>query len=167
MPHTPADPLRIGPQRDRRRHKRVMTLKNGGWFLLAVAVVFGLLQIGSEFRKPAEGNFGALYQKRTAPVEPATRRPIEIVSEQPVPEQKGIDPLLLDGVNRSMYLGAPTLDAPRLLASTTSPELDGATSIPGPLLQERSPLATAAKKRSGESRFKIEGGATGVTLSTQ
>jgi hypothetical protein len=109
----------IVPIRDRRQHKRILTLKNAAWVLGAVVVLFIGLTLQSEFRRSTPGQFGGLMQRQApAPVTPSPR--VEPIREgAAVAEQPSADPMLLAPAAREQeYLGV-NRPAPR--ASATQP----------------------------------------------
>lgn len=84
----------IVPIRDRRAHKRILTLKNGRKAALAIIIFIAGLTINANLdRKPA-GQFGRLYDKQVPPA-PATMppQPMPVVQEAP-PVTAAPDPVL-------------------------------------------------------------------------
>lgn len=49
---------------ERRRGIRILTLKNAGWLLLALVVLFVAVSLYHETRQPKAGEPGELYEKR-------------------------------------------------------------------------------------------------------
>ena len=99
----------IVPIRDRRQHKRILTLKNFGWFALVCTLAFVGISIRSEMRGLGPSSYGGLLQKE---LPPADLKPVEVVRENPaaVPDQTHADPMLVEPAARSQWLqdGAAT-----------------------------------------------------------
>ncbi len=146
------------PSLDRRSRFRIVTLKNAAWTALAILVIFVTISIYREKRAPGADEHGRLYNRRLAePAAPQDVAPGPIVEEQqPVAEQPGADPTLLDAARREQFLRTTTT-APPVPATTAAPPAT-ASSPPTPSLRE--------VKRSG-GRVVITGGAEGVTTEVQ
>ncbi|HVE71937.1 MAG TPA: hypothetical protein VNI54_11250 [Thermoanaerobaculia bacterium] len=71
----------IVPIRDRRQHKRYLTLKNFGIATVAAAVVFAGITIRSEMRGRKPGEFGRLFQNEMAT--DVEQKSVEVVKETP------------------------------------------------------------------------------------
>ena len=125
----------IVPIRDRRRHRRVLTLRNLGYTMLALVVAFLAITIRSEFRRgPAEGDYGRLYDRQLPPPPQTETRPVEIVEEaKPVGDEVSADPMLVQPAVRGQWIETPP----------PAPPLTGT--------------------REGNSRVAIVGGPEGVT----
>jgi len=103
----------IVPIRDRRRRKRVLTLKNFRNFALGIAVLLLAVTIQSDLRHLKPGQYGRLFSKQVPSQPEIAPRKIEVVREaQPVPDQTAADPLLLASAAREQYLGVNTPPAP-------------------------------------------------------
>lgn len=85
----------IVPIRDRRQHKRVLTLKNFGRLALAVAVLFLALTIRSSLRRPAAGDYGRLFAKQVSGQTPVVHRQVQVVSEAPAEPAGNAPPAIL------------------------------------------------------------------------
>lgn len=151
---------RLLPPRDRRRRKRVLTLRNARFFALALIGLFVLVSLFFEFRPMRPGQFGRLYERRTRDAAVNARKPYPVIQETNISDQIGADPLLLEAARRQQYLGVTPADiaAMREAAQPTahSPEV-----IPGgtPLLQQN----TSQEK----ARIEITGGPGGVYVKRQ
>ena len=101
----------IVPIRDRRQHKRYLTLKN---FAIAVGVAIGAfiaISIYSEVRRPAPNEYGRLA-KREALAPPPAVKPAEVIQEAaPIDDQASADPTLIEPMARSQWLGQETTSA--------------------------------------------------------
>jgi hypothetical protein len=99
----------IVPIRDRRQHRRILTLKNFGWFVLVCAIAFAGISIHSEMRGLGPSG-GRLLQKEIPPVE---QKPMEVVREETsaVPEQSHADPTLVEPMTRAQWLQDETAPA--------------------------------------------------------
>lgn len=116
---------------DRRRHVRILTLKNFGWTMLALVVIFTVISIRSEFTssEPRPGEYGRLYGHEVPPVD--TQAPPEVVHEEaePVDDQAAADPMLIEPAAREQWLhaeasaAAPTTAT--LATTVTTSTVDG------------------------------------------
>ena len=118
---------------DRRRHVRVLTLKNFGWAMLVLVVGFAVISIRSEFTNsdPKPGQYGRLYDHEVLPV--AEQAPPEVVREegQPVDDQDAADPMLVQPAARAQWL---TGEEPEPVATTAAPtRVEASTTGSGPL----------------------------------
>ena len=96
----------IVPIRDRRHRKRILTLKNFGYALAALAVVFVALSLDIS-RRGTPGDYGRLFGKQVGTnVQPSPRQP-DIVREAPVADETVADPLLVAPAAREQMLGTP------------------------------------------------------------
>lgn len=132
----------IVPIRDRRRRKRILTLKHFGIFMAVLAVVFVAISIRSEMRGLNPGGYGRLFNREVPPAVEA--KPMEVVHEaepSAVAEQTHADPMLVQPMERAQWLVDDT-------TATT------ATVVP---------VMTAASVR-GNGDVAIVGGTEGVTV---
>ena len=135
-----ARPDLIVPIRDRRKRRRILTLKNFGIVVLVGMVAFVAISIRSEMRSLQPGDYGRLFGREVPP--PVEPKPMEVVQEeapQPVSDQTHADPMLVEPMKRSQWL----VD-------------DTATSTVTPV------VTTAAMRGDGD--VAIVGGAEGVTV---
>jgi len=115
-------PELIVPIRDRRRRKRVLTLKNFRNFALGIAVLLLAVTIQSDLRHLKPGQYGRLFGKQVPSQPEIAPRKIEVVREAPpVPDQTAADPLLLASAAREQYLGVNTPPAPPTVAPAGEP----------------------------------------------
>jgi hypothetical protein len=73
----------IVPIHDRRKHKRILTLKNFGIFVAVLVVAFVAISIRSEMRSLRPGDYGRLFRREVPP--PVEPKPMEVVSEEAPP----------------------------------------------------------------------------------
>jgi len=130
----------IVPIRDRRRHKRYLTLRNAGWVALAVLVVFTAINVWSEIRPRVAPGYGRLFDRALPKVE---QKPVEVVQEAVPPPETETRAVPMQIVDDTGAL-AP-LDAPAIPTWTFDRQATGAT-------------------RTGDSRVAIVGGPEGVTI---
>ncbi len=127
---------------ERRRHRRIVTLKNFGWLTAALVLVFAVLSIDRSFRGE-DGGYGRIMDQqigRTAELKP---KPQIVTEAKPVDDQAGADPLLLAPAAREQEF---------LSTSTQSPAPIAATAI------------TPIETRGAGNGVAIVGGAGGVTI---
>lgn len=108
----------IVPIRDRRQHKRILTLKNFGWFALACTIAFAGISIHSEMRgRGPTSHYGRLLQKELPAVE--QQKPLEVVQEapSPVPDQTHADPTLIEPMTRAQWLQDETATSAAIVAA--------------------------------------------------
>lgn len=134
---------------DRRRHVRIVTLKNFGIFVLACFAVLATAELVARIRRPAVDGYGRIVQ-RQLPAAPAvaTRAP-EVVHEGEIPDQNAADPWLVEPAARSQYLGDPQLPVQAAAPPAPAPE-----------------TTEAAPKLDGGSHVAIVGNGNGVKLVT-
>lgn len=131
----------IVPIRDRRRRKRILTLKNFGIFVAVLAIAFVAISIHSEMRGVTPGKYGRLFHREVPP--PVAAKPMEVVTEAAVADETRADPTLVEPMVRSQWL----VDEPT--TTTVAP----------------TPVVTAAVR--GDADVAIVGGADGVTVVRQ
>jgi hypothetical protein len=101
----------IVPIRDRRQHKRYLTLKNAGIASAVAFVAFIGVSIYSEVRRPAPNDYGRLARREIAP-RPLPQKPLEVVRETPsIDDQAAADPMLVEPAARASWLGNETSSA--------------------------------------------------------
>jgi hypothetical protein len=117
---------------DRRRRKRILTLRNSGRAALVLLAVFIAASLFSEFRNPGPGEHGRLYNRRTVEAE-VKAKPVEVVVEEKVEQDLvGADPMLMTAAAREQYLGvdtAPQFDAATTYVPTALPQLGGGSFV--------------------------------------
>lgn len=118
----------IVPIRDRRQHKRYLTLRNFGWSMLAAMILFLGITIRSEMRGTGPTSYGRLVERELPQVE---QKPVEVVREAPIAtEQTHADPMLIEPMAREQWLRAQdaqpaVVDMPhRAAAAVASGETD-------------------------------------------
>jgi len=124
----------IVPIRDRRRRKRVLTLKNFRNFALGIAVLLLAVTIQSDLRHLKPGQYGRLFSKQVPSQPEIAPRKIEVVREAPpVPDQTAADPLLLASAAREQYLGVNTPPAlPNVAPPIAVPASSDVAIVSGP-----------------------------------
>ncbi|HEU4522305.1 MAG TPA: hypothetical protein VFT12_09900 [Thermoanaerobaculia bacterium] len=135
------------PLVDRRRRKRILTLRNFGAALIVLVVVVAGLNIRSEMRDSTGEDFGRLYQgelKKAPVVEPSPIVEREVVS---VDEAASADPFSIASAAREQYLGSTSLTPEPVIRADAS-----AVSF------------TPVSSDSRDSRVRIVGGPDGVEL---
>jgi hypothetical protein len=155
---TPIPPM--GPPRDRRSRRRLVTKRN----VLSVAgvllVVFIGLSVVNELRGPEEGTFGRLYDHRAPTTEPLV--PIREQAE-PLRVKEGVnDPLLSEAARREQLLGITEYVTPHPPSYGEEPTIVPTTPA--------RPLETGLDPTERErrpSRFVISGGSNGVQVTTR
>ncbi|MEO8380276.1 MAG: hypothetical protein ABI779_11485 [Acidobacteriota bacterium] len=125
----------IVPIRDRRQHRRYLTLKNFGWVSLAAVLIFMGISIRSEMRRPTPHGYGKLVDRETT--SDVKRRPVEVVTEAPVAvtDAAAADPMLVGAASRAQLLQGDvppaTPVAPIVSAAAVSPQGRGDVTIVG------------------------------------
>lgn len=100
------NPELIVPIRDRRRRKRILTLKNAQRAGVVTLVLVLALTVVSEVRdrRPING-YGRLLDKQVPVAEAPIQKAPLIVTEGPIADQDHADPMLLTAAAREQYLG--------------------------------------------------------------
>jgi len=106
----------IVPIRDRRQRRRILTMRNLGGAAIVLVVLFLVVTIYSEMRKPAPNQYGRLFSHEMAKSDIAEPKPqLEVIPEGTVGDQTAADPMLIAPAAREQYLGVtapPTPAAP-------------------------------------------------------
>jgi hypothetical protein len=116
---------------DRRRRKRILTLKNSGRAALVLLVLFIAASLFSELRNPEPGEHGRLYNRRTVETDVKPEK-VEVVVEEKVEQDLvGADPMLMTAAAREQYLGvdSPQYDAAATYVPTGLPQLGGGSFV--------------------------------------
>jgi hypothetical protein len=108
-----------GFETDRRRSKRIVTLRNFGFFTLAVLIVIALLNIRSEMRDATGEDYGRLYGREIKKAPPVEAIPVTERAVAPVDEGHSADPFSLEAAKREQYLGSPTLTPEPVISADT------------------------------------------------
>jgi|GEM_PF-4005637 len=151
-----------GAPRDRRSGKRIFTTKNvllGSLALVALAFFISYL---SEFRHTDAGKFGGLYSRRTVDPVAVPKPHYEVVTETRVSESNGADPLALETARREQMLGVTSTQS--TMASPVLTATDPASPRQAPDFR---PLSLHPAGQQSSSRFRITGGADGVTAAVK
>lgn len=137
----------IVPIRDRRQHKRYLTLRNARNVAIALGVVFIAITIRSEMGPRSNDSFGRLLERELPTVD---TKPVEVVREsaQPVEDQAAPDPMLVAPAAREQWLHG---DSSTVAAATIEPVAP----------------ATGLTRRDSNSRVVIVGGPEGVGVVEQ
>lgn len=137
------NPDLVVPIRDRRRRKRLLTVRNVTGAIIALLVVFAAITIRSELRdKPADER---LWSRTIVPVE---QKPVEVVREETpeIEDHMAADPMLVAPAAREQWLH----DAPM-------------TASAAPVDERRLDPAMTRQEGAG-SRVVIVGGPEGVAV---
>ena len=124
------NPELIVPIRDRRRGKRILTLKNARNVTLVALGLFVALMIVSEVRGPKmHEDYGRLFGEQVAAPAPEVKKSgPEIVTEAPIADADHADPMLLSAAAREQYLGVtPATAFQRPITETEVPAPPAAT----------------------------------------
>jgi len=102
----PTNPNLVVPIRDRRRRKRILTLKNVRNVTLIAVALFAALTIASEIRRPkTRDDYGRLFGSQIAVPATTAQSTPQVITEAPVADEEHADPLLLSAAAREQYLG--------------------------------------------------------------
>ena len=93
----------IIPIRDRRQHRRILTLKNAAKGFIVVAAFLIGITIESNMRHQTSGNYGRILDKQVS-TQTAVITPKYDVVKEPVADQTAADPLLVDAQRREEWL---------------------------------------------------------------
>jgi hypothetical protein len=139
----------IVPIRDRRQHKRYLTLRNAGIAFAALVVLFIGISIRSEMQPRHADSFGRLLERELPKVE---TKPMEVVEEAPpaVDDHTAADPMLVAPAAREQWL----YDS----SATTSASIATIEPVGAPI--------TLSPRTKG-SRIAIVGGPEGVSVVEQ
>lgn len=145
MPRTRPD--LIVPIRDRRQHKRYLTVRNVFFTSVAVVVAFAAISLRSEMEPKNRESFGDLVRRQMPEVE---AKPVEVVREASpaVADETAADPMLVAPAAREQWLHD---------SATT-------TITPEPAI---APVMAADVRGGAESRVAIVGGPEGVAIVQQ
>lgn len=130
---------------ERRQRKRFLTLKNFRNAVIVLLVLFTIVSIRSELRRPDGSGYGRLVERELAP--PVEPKPVEVVETagDAVPDATHADPLLVEPMVREQWI---------------RPEDDFAVV---PVGDSRAEAALAA----GQTEVAIVGGPEGVAVVQQ
>lgn len=140
----------IVPIRDRRQHRRILTLKNFAWAMgVLVAAFIGLTIEANLRRSSSSSGFGALYGRQLPSDTAAEPKSPEIVTEAPIPDVTAADPMLVAPAAREQLLRADS-NVPATTSAAVSPEPVTGTTFTGTV--------------AGQARVAVVGGAEGVAI---
>lgn len=143
----------IVPIHDRRKRRRILTLRNFRNAAIAAVVLFIAMTIYFDYRGPRSGEYGRLFSSELPPRVEA--RPIEVVKEAvpaPVDDQTHADPTLVQPLAREQWLRG---DEP---ATATAAAIATTSMVPPP-----APAPVEAATTTGEN-VTIVGGPEGVSI---
>ena len=131
-------------QTDRRRRKRIVTLKNFRNAAIVALALFVVFAIRSEMRGKSQGDYGRIVSRELPP--PPEPKPMEVVTETPeVRDETSADPMLLQPAARAQFLGDTTLQP---LQPTLQPQ----------------PVVPQSQSATRNGRVVIVGGTEGVSI---
>jgi len=111
----------VVPIRDRRQHRRVLTLKNLWKVLIGLAIFFAGITIESNLRRPAKtDDYGRLLGKQVHGQQVVEPRKADIVVA-PIEDQTAADPLLVAAQRREQWLGTDTTTTITTATTTQAP----------------------------------------------
>jgi len=122
----------VVPIRDRRKHRRILTLKNFRKVALGVAIFFLGVTIQSDLRHSNSSDYGRLFGKQVSGQTAVAAKKVDVVRETPVPDQTAVDPLLLSAAVREQYLGVNAEPALSRFAPAGEPAPLGVATVNGP-----------------------------------
>src|SRR5689334_10882118 len=96
-------PELIVPIRDRRQHRRILTLKNSAIGFIVLVAFFVGLTIQSDLRHPKSTDYGRILGKQVSG-QTAVITPKYDVVKEPVVDQTMADPLLVSAQRRAEWL---------------------------------------------------------------
>jgi hypothetical protein len=103
---------------ERRKHRRILTLKHFKWALILVVVFLAGLSIEVSTRT-TPGEYGRLVKKEIPRSDDIRPQPPAVVTEAPVADQSAADPMLLEpGVRAQEFLSTTTTVPPAPIAQT-------------------------------------------------
>jgi len=108
----PRKPLLIVPIRDRRQHRRILTIRNCAIAMLSIAVIFATISIYNERYHGTAEEYGRLFGTQVTVPNEGIARKTDVITEGPVPDQTGSDPMLVAPAAREQILMANTNVAP-------------------------------------------------------
>ena len=121
-------PELIIPIRDRRSHRRVLTLKNFGKVAIALGIFFAGLTIESDFRHPNSGaEYGRLLDKQVSSHNAIEATKSDPIVTAPIEDQTAADPLLVSAQAREQWLHDEAAATP--VARTDSSSVSGPSGV--------------------------------------
>ena len=99
----------IVPVRDRRKRRRILTLKNFRKAILVIAIFFLGVTIQSDLRHGPADEYGRLFRKQVSGQVTVAPKNHPVVREAPIEDQTSADALLVSAAARGQYLVDPAL----------------------------------------------------------
>ena len=93
----------IVPVRDRRQHRRILTLRNLRNALLVIIAIFAGITIEANLRKPSTTDYGRLYARRVERTAVVQKKPM-VVEEGQIKDATTADPTLVAAQARAQIL---------------------------------------------------------------
>ena len=93
------------PNRDRRDHRRILTLKNARFAVLGLVLLTVGLVLYARRGRTSPDDYGRLFGKQITQPQAEVPKPPDVITEAPVQDQYGADPLLVEPAAREQYLG--------------------------------------------------------------
>jgi hypothetical protein len=140
-------PLLIVPVRDRRQHRRILTIRNCAISMLSIAVVIASVSIDNNSKHGPATDYGRLFGKRVAAPKDSIERKADIINEGTVADQAAADPMLV----------APAAREQLLMANSNVP-----ANVPATTAAPVAPVAPAPARTAGE--VTITGDGNGVAI---
>jgi len=117
---------------DRRLHRRIITLRNFGWFILVLVFALATVNVVSEFRAPRGNDYGRLSKREPRQEVTVSTQAPEVVQEAPTPPAiGGADALVRPPVELTPATEQPRLDAAAWRAGAPAAPADGRIAIVG------------------------------------
>ncbi len=142
----------IVPIRDRRQHKRILTLKNFGKVALGIAIFFLGVTIRSDLRRSPSGDYGRLFGKQVSGQTSVQPKRVDVVREAPVVDQTAADPWLLAPAAREQYLGV------NLSVQPTASQVPPAQAAPGEAAVVNGPNGVTIVRGEATKQPTLSGG---------
>jgi hypothetical protein len=138
----------IVPIRDRRQHRRILTLKNFGYAVLVIVAIFAGITIEANLRKGNTADYGRLYGERVQVTNEFSGKKPMIVQEGQINDSTAADPTLVGAQARAQILTGES--------DPTQPVVAQPPVAPAPLIGH-----------DAAGRLVVVGGPEGVTLVQQ
>jgi len=111
------------PIRDRRQHRRVLTIKNFRMVLVGVVIFLAGVTIESNLRRPSKSeDYGRLMGKQVHG-QPAVEPKKAQIVVAPIEDQTSADPLLVSAQRREQWLGVDSTSTAMTTTTTQTPEI--------------------------------------------
>ena len=143
------------PNRDRRAHRRILTLKNARLVVLALVLVTVGVVLFARRGHGNAGDYGRLFGKQVTQPQVQAPRHHDVVTEAPVPDQTAADPLLVAPAAREQYLGVDQQPGAPAQASAVP-----VTPAPKAVAIQQGERVAVVGDASGVSIARTTGGAT-------